>query len=91
VTADEGELGGMYVDPDRRGRGIAEALVRALVDAAPQPTLWCLPFARLDALYRRCGFAAAPAADPVPDAVAAKLAWCNETYPEPVILLRRTR
>lgn len=83
------ELGGMYVDPAHRGRGLAEALVAALVAQAPGPRLWCVPFTPLEALYRRAGFADPRPDDPVPPPIAAKVAWCRGRYPDPVSLLVR--
>jgi N-acetylglutamate synthase-like GNAT family acetyltransferase len=79
----------MYVAPTHRGRGLAERIVRALVTDAPEPVLFCLPFAHLSELYQRSGFRPVDPSGPVPEAVAQKLAWCNRTYPDPVVLLRR--
>lgn len=85
-----GELGGIYVLPDHRGKQVARALVSFLLEQSPYPTLYCIPFAHLDAFYRGFGFAPAAAASSLPRAVADKVAWCATQYAEPVSLLVRT-
>ena len=55
------ELGGIWTDEAVRGRGIARAMVAALLarrEQTPHPErLWCIPFAHLSAFYQSCGFA----------------------------------
>lgn len=83
------ELGGMHVEEARRGRGVAKAIVGALVDAAGDKPLWCIPFARVADLYRGFGFVdAGPDARP-PAAVVEKLAFCRTRYALSVVLLFR--
>ncbi len=82
-----GELGGMLVFDDFRGSGLAKQIIGFLQQQAGLPTLYCLPFAELDGLYRSMGFELAAASDAVPEKVAAKHRWCNEFYPKPVLLL----
>jgi len=80
------ELGGIWTDERARGRGIARAIVSALVERAGAIRLWCLPFAHLRAFYESYGFAAAP--EPWPAQVAAKLADCAK-HPSPAVVLVR--
>ena len=71
VTADTAEIKRMYVDPARRGHGVARALLEQVIDdgrAAAcrtlrlETTVWMV---EAHALYRSCGFTdAAPFADP---------------------------
>jgi GNAT superfamily N-acetyltransferase len=85
------ELGGIWTDEAVRGRGIARAMVAALLarrEQNPYPErLWCIPFAHLSAFYRSCGFALG--APPWPPSVAAKVSHCiEEGLPEVVVLVR---
>src|SRR5688500_15911356 len=50
------ELGGMYVDDDVRGRGVAGKIVERLIELAGTRQLYCIPFAHLSAFYERYGF-----------------------------------
>jgi len=84
----ERELGGMFVLPGFRGRGVAGTLVRALLDAAAGTRVWCIPWADLAGLYAREGFAAVPDDAPVPQPVRAKLDWCIRHYARPVCLMQ---
>lgn len=86
--AGAGELGGILVSPDARGRGLAKDIVAALLADSPYPTLYCLPFAELEPLYAEAGFSRC-APDGVPDAIARKYGWCNAHYGKPVLLMVR--
>ena len=72
------ELGGIWTDDAMRGRGIARAMVTALLArvelAAPGRELWCIPFVHLSAFYESFGFALR--ARPWPAAIAAKVDDC---------------
>lgn len=68
------ELGGIWCDDRARRRGVARAMVTALVARAPAGRLWCIPFAHLAEFYASFGFAEVPA--PWPDGIAAKVADC---------------
>lgn len=87
VAAGVGELGGMLVFDGYRGSGLSKQIIGYLQQQAGMPTLYCLPFAELEGLYRSMGFAPSPADAAVPDKVAAKHRWCNTFYPKPVLLL----
>ncbi|MEQ1564200.1 MAG: GNAT family N-acetyltransferase [Myxococcota bacterium] len=91
ADADSGELGGMYVAPVARGRGVADAIVRHLLRTTHRRTLYCIPFADLSGLYERCGFRRLDGTAALPSAVADKLAYCRGHYPRPVTLLRWDR
>ncbi len=82
-----GELGGMLVFDAYRGTGLSKQIIGFLQQQAGMPTLYCLPFAELEGLYRSMGFAPATADEAVPEPVAAKHRWCNAFYPKPVLLL----
>ncbi len=90
VPAGDGafELGGMFVRPAHRGRGISTALVAALLDAAQGACVYCIPYARLAPLYARAGFVPGEEGAPLPAPIAAKLAWCKGHYTEPVCLMQ---
>lgn len=92
VAPSVGELGGIYVAPTHRSRGLGARIVRALQERAEQSTLFCIPFERLREMYEAAGFQPVEDSDTVPAAVARKRTWCETAYPEPVCLLvwRRT-
>ena len=49
-------LRGMYVAPDRRGRGIGSRLLDSLETTMGPAKCWCVPFAHLQDFYSRIGF-----------------------------------
>jgi GNAT superfamily N-acetyltransferase len=83
------ELGGMWVRDDWRGRGVAAAIVRALLEAAGERVVWCIPWAELADYYRGLGLRESPSEDTAPPGVRAKIARCRACYPREVALLRR--
>ena len=86
VDAQSCELGGMLVFDDFRGRGVARALIDALVERASGRTIYCIPFATLETLYAAAGF---ERSEQAPQAVREKFEWCKQTYDQPVLLMRR--
>lgn len=86
VDEESFELGGMLVFDGFRGRGVARALIDALIAAAGEQAIYCIPFAKLEGLYAAAGF---EKANDAPAKVREKFAWCERTYDEPVILMRR--
>lgn len=64
------ELGGIWTADSARNRGIARAMVTALLERARPGRLWCIPFAHLAPFYESFGFVAAR--PPWPAAVTAK-------------------
>src|SRR5689334_8302474 len=51
------ELGGIWTDEAVRGRGVARAMVHALLARLGTAPAWCIPFAHLAPFYESCGFA----------------------------------
>lgn len=85
------ELGGIWTDEAARGRGVARAMVAALLDRRDRightGRLWCIPFAHLATFYQSFGFAVSP--PPWPPPIAAKVADCiAHALPEVVVLAR---
>jgi GNAT superfamily N-acetyltransferase len=85
------ELGGIWTDETARGRGVARAMVEALLargaDAACSDRLWCIPFAHLSAFYQSFGFGVS--VPPWPPSIAAKVSHCvEEALPDVVVLVR---
>lgn len=93
VPADAGigELGGMLVFDQFKGHGLARRLIARLQELPQFEILYCLPFARLEALYASMGFARVADEAGVPPLVSKKYRWCNGHYPEPVLLMRFQR
>lgn len=84
-----GELGGMLVFGQFQGRGLAKAIIASLCALPGFATLYCLPFAELEAMYAAMGFARAADDGAVPPQVSKKFRWCNQHYGKPVLLMRR--
>ncbi|MEW2923298.1 GNAT family N-acetyltransferase [Muricauda sp. ANG21] len=84
------ELGGIYVLPSFRGGGVAEKLVRALIETNPYKgrTIWCLPFKNLVGFYKKFGFQISKSSY-VPPRIVTKYNWCNSPnrFDEEVLLL----
>ncbi|HZX27918.1 MAG TPA: GNAT family N-acetyltransferase, partial [Telluria sp.] len=84
VGGRNGELGGMVVFPEFRRRGVAQRIVAWLLALPDFDNLYCLPFAELESLYGALGFCRI---DEAPEDVITKHRWCNEHYPQPVLLM----
>jgi GNAT superfamily N-acetyltransferase len=80
------ELGGMLVFERFRGRGVARALIDALVRRANGRAIYCIPFADLEPLYAAAGF---ERSEDAPKTVREKFDWCQRTYDKPVLLMAR--
>ncbi|TQF70260.1 GNAT family N-acetyltransferase [Pseudoalteromonas luteoviolacea] len=81
------ELGGMYVNPDFRGAGVAAKLVAFLVENASQfKHVYCLPFAHLAKFYQKFGFKQVIEREGVPDLILSKHHWCNDIYDHETLL-----
>ena len=75
------ELGGIYVNDAFRGRGIAQGIVRRLVEeAAGFDSIYCLPFAHLKDFYAQFDFKEIKDRSPIPEPLRQKHLWCNQTY-----------
>lgn len=90
VPAGDGhvELGGMWTRDDWRGRGVAGALVRALLEAAGDATVWCVPWADLAEFYKGLGLSESTSPESAPEKIREKLSLCRARYPRAVALLR---
>ena len=91
LEAGVGELGGMLVFEQFKGRGIARDLVAGLFSLPGFDVLYCVPFAELEGLYASMGFAVIEDGPGVPSAISKKYRWCLGHYPKPVILMKRSR
>jgi N-acetylglutamate synthase-like GNAT family acetyltransferase len=89
LAARIGELGGMVVFDEFRGMGLAKRIIRVLAATPDFDFLYCLPFGHLESLYGGIGFRRLNDSAAVPDAVLEKYRWCQEFYPEPVLLMGR--
>jgi GNAT superfamily N-acetyltransferase len=84
------ELGGIWTDETARNRGVARAMVAALLALAPAGRLWCIPFAHLAAFYETFDFEVAR--PPWPGPIAEKVAACHAQHlPSVVVLVREPR
>jgi N-acetylglutamate synthase-like GNAT family acetyltransferase len=90
VTSDTCELGGIFVLPEFRGRKYAERMVSQLLTLRNSDVkIYCLPFSKLESFYKRLGFRELLENEisKVPEAINAKLSWCNVTYDDSTLLL----
>jgi predicted GNAT family N-acyltransferase len=89
MTAQCGELGGIYVFPAFRGQGIAHEIVKFLIEQNSFEVLYCLPFAHLKRFYMKFGFDEPTLNEEAskPPKISAKLDWCKKTYEDKSILL----
>jgi predicted N-acetyltransferase YhbS len=83
------ELGGIWTAESERGRGVATAMVRALIARAADAPLWCVPFRALADYYARFGFA--PREGGWPAGVAQKAARCAARGQDVVVMARPAR
>ncbi|MES2527055.1 MAG: GNAT family N-acetyltransferase [Bdellovibrionota bacterium] len=86
VDGKNGELGGIYVLPEFRGKKVAKEIVRRLLSESNFPVLWCIPFEPLEKFYRKFGFRNVMN-ETIPSAIQEKLDWCEGRYPDKAILL----
>lgn len=92
VADAEAELGGMYVFQKFRRQGVAEHIIRFLIEkGANFNRIWCLPFNHLQDYYQQFGFFPASDFKDAPQKVLDKHAWCNSNYDKPVLLLVRVQ
>jgi GNAT superfamily N-acetyltransferase len=83
------ELGGMLVFEDYRGRGIARALIDALLQQTDGRAVYCIPFAELEPIYAGAGFVKITPDATLPAYIQSKLNWCaREMADRPVILMK---
>lgn len=86
LNEQEAELGGMYVYPQFRGKGIAEQIVsHLLIEGKNFHRIYCLPFEHLEKFYKGFGFTDCTAS--VHKDIQAKYEWCLKEYPAKTLLL----
>ncbi len=81
------ELGGMLVFDEFRGRGIARAIIDELLRHASGRRVYCIPFADLEPIYAKAGFARIEADATLPEYVRKKLEWCEREMGREVVLM----
>lgn len=85
------ELGGIWTDEASRGRGVARAMVAALLtrfaEEGSRRRVWCIPFVHLAGFYQSFGFSVC--APPWPPPIAAKVAACVADGLPPVVVFAR--
>lgn len=83
------ELGGIWTDPDHRGRGVASRVVEALLEEADATALYCIPFAGLQGFYERYGFIPYEGdVEDLPPRMREKWTYCVEEYDDVVLMVK---
>lgn len=82
------ELGGMLVFERYRGRGVARAIIDELLRHAGGAEVYCIPFAELEPIYAKAGFAVIEEDDALPEYVKKKLVWCRSEIDRRVVLMK---
>lgn len=81
------ELGGIFVLPEFRAKGIAKEIVKSLVELGQTfDSIYCLLFAHLENFYKQFGFEEILIPKNVPKTVLDKQRWCNKTYEHETLL-----
>lgn len=79
-TPQDWEIGGFWVRPDQRGRGLARALVAHVLDELLEErgdtSVWCIPFEHLTPFYASFGMELVEDLSGVPEVIRAKLDFC---------------
>ncbi|CAM4270025.1 acetyltransferase [Bacillus manliponensis] len=93
LNEQEAELGGIYILDKFRGLSLAYELVDYLVTEADKSNLqalYCLPFEKLKSFYSKFDFKEVEyESENLNRDILKKYRWCNETYDENVLLLKR--
>lgn len=86
LNSSESELGGIYVYPEFRGKGIAEKIVGHLVEYSKiTKRVYCLPFEHLATFYKSFGFK--ECTEKINFEIRQKYEWCLKSYPARTLLL----
>ncbi len=87
------ELGGIYVFENFRKMGVADQIVKHLLERLDQnKTVWCLPFYHLLNFYEGFGFEDQKKHNyKIPEKILSKYEWCNKTYQKEVLLLAKNK
>ncbi|MDJ0746667.1 MAG: GNAT family N-acetyltransferase [Xenococcaceae cyanobacterium MO_167.B27] len=89
ITDEVWELGGIYVLPKFRGQSVAREIVKHLLLQAENVHLYCIPFTNLGLFYKEMGFVECSNSSKIPEKIREKYRWCQQTYPQGVLLLER--
>lgn len=90
VHKSKAELGGIYVLPDFRGKGLAREIVSTLLKLGEDlDEIYCLPFSHLETFYSSFGFIRINDLSCVPRVVIKKHSWCNRFYSDKTLLLKK--
>ena len=94
VFLEEGhvELGGIFVLPSFRKKGIARLIVKDLIYKNPYPTksIWCIPFENLKHFYGEFGFKTlSQKLEDLPKLISEKMRWCAKKITRPVVLMQK--
>jgi N-acetylglutamate synthase-like GNAT family acetyltransferase len=89
-AGDAYELGGMLVFDTFRGRGVARQIIDELLRLAEGRDVYCIPFADLEPIYAKAGFARIEEDATTPQYVREKMEWCRREMPRPVVLMFRS-
>lgn len=74
------ELGGFWVHPELRGKGVARRAVAHVISKLPRGReAWCVPFVHLEAFYRSFGMRPPHPGETPPGSLLAKLRRCEQT------------
>ena len=87
ITDEIWEMGGIYVLPEWRRKSIAREIVKYLLTQANNIHLYCIAFPNLVAFYQKMGFVKCSEPGRVPEKFKQKYQWCQQTYPQGVLLL----
>lgn len=87
-AGDAYELGGMLVFDAFRGRGIARQIIDELLRLAEGHDVYCIPFADLEPIYAKAGFARIEEDATTPEYVREKIAWCRREMERAVVLMK---
>lgn len=88
IDDNNAELGGIYVEPEFRGKGLARKIVSFLLEnSSGYKTIYCLPFSNLSNFYKIFGFKELKGYKNIPRKVTDKHKWCNLFYKKDTLLL----
>ena len=92
VDNNNAELGGMYVDTQFRGQGIASKIIKFLLKNNQNfARIYCLPFSNLENYYKKFGFKLVVNTKnlKIPLKIREKLNWCNNNpnFEQKVLLM----
>lgn len=87
ITNEIWELGGIYVLPEFRGQSVAREIVKHLLLQLNNVHIYCIPFTNLGKFYKSMGFRKCSNSSPIPEKIKQKYQWCQQTYPQGVLLL----